>query len=179
MITIGIDIGITGAVAAVDSRGSCTVADLPTVPDGKGNRIDGRALILLLRQFVPTAEFGLVLFEDVRPRPTGNGGKQGNTIHSQGSMMRSRGIVEAVIDITRMQRRVVQPQTWKRHYGLIGKDKGDSLSVARALYPLADLRLAKHHNRAEAILIAHFGLDEPAAVPKAGTTRRPQMELVG
>jgi len=179
MIAIGIDIGLTGAIAAVDSLGSCSVTDMPTLPDGKGNRIDGRALLHLLRQFVPAGEAGLLLFEDVRPRPSGNGGKHGNSMHSQGSLMRSRGAIEAVVDILRIERRVIQPQTWKRHYGLIGKDKGESLAVARALYPLADLRLAKHHNRAEAILIAHFGLDEPVVVlPRPGTTRRPQLELV-
>lgn len=177
MITIGIDIGLTGAVAAVDSRGSCSVADIPTVTAGKGRRIDGRGLLLLLRQFVPAGEAGLVLFEDVRPMP--NKGGRGTSIITEGSLMRSRGIVEAVVDVVRIEHRVVQPQTWKRHYGLIGKDKGESLAVARALYPLADLRLAKHHNRAEAILIAHFGLDEPAVVaPKPGSTRRPQLELV-
>lgn len=181
MITLAIDIGLTGAIAAIDSRGSCSIADLPTLPDGKGGkgqRIDGRALLHLVRQFVPAGEAGLALFEDVRPRPTGNGGRQGNTMHSQGSMMRSRGIVEAVLDIARLEVRVVQPQSWKRFYGLIGKDKADSLRVAQALYPLADLRLAKHHNRAEALLIAHFGMDVPAVAPKAGSARRPQFELV-
>lgn len=139
------------------SLGSCSVADIHALPDGRGNRIDGRALLALLRQFVPAGEAGLVIYEDVRPRPLGNGGKHGNSMHSQGSLMRSRGIVEAVVDIMRIEHRVIQPQAWKRHYGLIGKGKAESLSVARALYPLADLRLAKHHNRAEAILMAHFG----------------------
>lgn len=159
-VFIGIDIGLEGAMAAVDSRGSCQIADLPVIADGKSNRLDGRGLILLLRQFVPADSSCLVVFEDVRARPAGNGGSHGNSMHSQGSLMRSRGIVEAVLDIQRVRVEVVQPQTWKRKFGLIGKNKGDSLEKARVLYPLMEhqLRLKKHHNRAEAILQAHFGL---------------------
>ena len=159
MIVIGIDIGLTGAVAAVDSRGTATVRDIATIPDGKGRRIDGRALILAIRDIVPIGQSALVLFEDVRARPGGNGNAHGNTMHSQGSMMRSRGIVEAVIDITRLESKVVQPQTWKRHFGLLGKPKAASMDTARGLFPSIghDLKRVKDHNRAEALLIAQYG----------------------
>lgn len=160
MIVIGIDIGLTGALAAVDARGSCAVEDIPTVADGeKGRRIDGRALIHLLRQFVPAGERAVCVIEDVRPRPMGNGNRQGNTIHSQGSLMRSRGIVEAVTDVARIDVHAVQPQTWKRHYGLIGKEKADARDIAARLFPLQAeaFRRVKDHNRAEAALIAQFG----------------------
>ena len=159
MIVIGLDIGLTGALAGVDSRGSAQVRDLSTAPDGEGRRLDGRALLLALREFVPAGEAALVIIEDVRPRPMGNGGAHGNTMHSQGSLMRSRGIVEAVTDIARLQVKAVQPQAWKRHFGLIGKEKGDALVVARSLFPAIahDLRLAKWHNRADALLLAQFG----------------------
>jgi hypothetical protein len=159
VITIGIDIGLTGAVAAVDSRGAHQLSDLPLHGDGHDKRIDGRALLWLLRQMIPPGEAGLVLIEDVRPRPMGNAGRHGNTMHSQGSLMRSRGIVEAAIDIARLQLKAVQPQTWKRFYGLIGKDKDEALQRARVLYPAAvtDLKRKKDHNRADALLVAHYG----------------------
>jgi hypothetical protein len=158
VITIGIDIGLTGAVSAVDSRGTHQIADLPMI-EGTDKRIDARALVLLLRQMIPPGEAGLVLIEDVRPRPMGNAGAHGNTMHSQGSLMRSRGIVEAALDITRLQAKVVQPQTWKRFYGLISKDKDAGRQTALKLYPLAagDLGRKKDHNRADSLLIAHYG----------------------
>lgn len=160
MICLGIDIGLTGAVGAVDSRGSCQVADIPTRIDGKTNRIDGRALIYLLRQFVPAGESFIVAFEDVRPRPQGNGGAHGNSMHSQGSLMRSRGIVEAVLDIARAEGKVVQPQAWKRHFGLIGTNKDAARLKAIELFPLQahELRLKKFHNRADAVLIAQYAM---------------------
>ena len=155
MITIAIDIGITGALAAVDGRGGHVIHDLPTVADGEKRRLCGRGLILLLRQVVKPGETALAVIEDVRPRPNPT---RGTSIVTEGALMRSRGIVEAAFDIARIEIKAVQPQTWKRHYGLLGsKKKTDSLPVARALYPDAPLGLQKHHNRADAILIAHFG----------------------
>ena len=161
MIVVGIDIGLTGAVAFTDSRGTAAVQDLPTVPDGTKRRLCGRGLLLAIRQFVPVGEDAVIVFEDVRARPSGNGNAHGNSMHSQGSLMRSRGIVESVTDITRLKVRVVQPQAWKRHFGLLGQPKGASAEKARALFPLraADLKRVKDHNRAEALLLARWGMD--------------------
>jgi crossover junction endodeoxyribonuclease RuvC len=173
MITIGIDIGLTGAIGATDSRGTASVRDMPTIPDGKPRkvirsgkastvqplRIDGRALLLLVRELVPPGAVAQIVFEDVRARPQGNDDSHGNSMHSQGSLMRSRGIVEAVADITRFPVHAVQPQTWTRHFGLLKTKKGSSLEKARALFPsvAGDLKRVKDHNRAESLLIAHYG----------------------
>jgi hypothetical protein len=180
VIVIGIDIGLTGAVCAVDSRGTAVVHDMPTRPDGKPRktvrkvkgvetagtkqpmRIDGRALRELLLEIVPPGASARVVFEDVRPRSGGNGTSEAsNSMHSQGSMMRSRGIVEAVVDIARIEAHVVQPQTWKRHFGLLGTKKDASMATARGLFPseASALKRVKDHNRAEALLIARFGQD--------------------
>lgn len=159
MIALAIDIGLTGALAAVDSYGTARVVDLPTVPDGKTRRLDGRALIVALREFWPlNGSDAMLVFEDVRPRPMGNGNGHGNTMHSQGSLMRSRGAIEAACDIARVPMVTVQPATWKRHLGLLKSEKGASREKALALYPaLADrLKRVKDHNRAEAVLLAHW-----------------------
>lgn len=165
MIVLGIDIGLTGAVAAVHPNGTASVHDIPTVADGgKGRRICGRGLLLLLRELVAADRAALVLFEDVRARPMGNGSGHGNTMHSQGSLMRSRGIVEAAIDIARFDVCIVQPATWKRWHGLLKTEKGASLDLARSLYPAlaGDLKRKKDHNRAESLLIAHYGKEDHA-----------------
>jgi hypothetical protein len=44
----------------------------------------------------------------------------------------------------------VSPVVWKRSYGL-SKDKHASLHRARLLFPTAELHLAKHDGRAEAL----------------------------
>lgn len=159
MIVLGIDIGVTGALAAVDARGTCSVADLPTLEiPGKRmvrRRIDARGLMTLVRQFVPPGEAALALIEDVHTMPG-----RINSPQSQGSLMHSRGVVETVLELARLDVRAVQPVAWKRWYGLIGSKKADSIDKARALYPLAGphLKRQKDHNRADSLLLAHYGI---------------------
>lgn len=165
MIVLAIDIGLTGALAAVDSYGTARVQDLPTLPDGKTQRLDGRGLYLAMRAFVPPGEHAALVFEDVRARPLGNGGSHGNTMHSQAALFGVRRAVEAVCDIARIEVCSVQPATWKRKFGLIRMkdEKPDACKergrqVALSLYPLlaAELKRKKDHNRADAVLMAHW-----------------------
>ena len=96
----------------------------------------------------------------------GTMGGANNAVQTQGSLLRSLGAIETVAECLKWTIDYVQPMTWKRSYGLVGLDlphakvKAKSLEVARKLYPDAahDLRLQKFHNRAEAILLAHWQL---------------------
>jgi hypothetical protein len=155
MISVGIDPGLTGAVAFLD-RGACVIEDLPTMQlPGNGlvkRKIDGRALAALLRKHCPIGETVGIFVEQVRAM-----GGQNNAVQTQGSLMRTLGCIEGVLEVLRMPPAMVESQAWKRFYGL-GADKAACLQVARTLYPGAPLKLAKHHNRAEALLIAHYGL---------------------
>jgi hypothetical protein len=194
VIALAIDIGLTGALAAVDSYGKARVVDLPTLPDGQPvkrkskktgkatetqpMRLDGRGLIRLIREFVALGEPAMLVIEDIRPRPMGNGSSHGNTMHSQGSLMRSRGVVEAVAGIGGWEMVTVRPQEWKKHFGLIrkksagpnGEDETDEQCKARGralaatMYPslAADLKRVKDHNRADAVLLAHWLQGEKA-----------------
>jgi hypothetical protein len=49
----------------------------------------------------------------------------------------------------------VRPAVWKRALGL-GKDKEACRLGAMLLFPSADLRLKKHHGRAEALLLEFY-----------------------
>lgn len=158
MIYIGIDPGLSGAVAFVDHR-SCVVEDLPTSTlPGNGlvtRKIDGRGFVELLRRHTVPGEPVQVYLEQVNTM----GGKN-NAVQTQGSLMRTLGAIEAVLECMRMAPNMVYPQKWKRFYGL-DADKKKALTVARELYPALSgttLKLAKSHNRAEALLIAHWGM---------------------
>lgn len=159
MIHIGIDVGLTGAIAAIDAAGRARVADLVTIESNAGGRLNGRALILLLREFCPHPHVGTVIVEDVRARPDDSKG-HGNTMYSQASLMRSRGIVECACDIAGLPIIWVQPQSWKKRFGLLKKDKDESRQVALRLMPAlaAELKRKKDHNRAEALLLARYGI---------------------
>ena len=165
MIALAIDIGLTGALAAVDSYGTARVVDLPTLPDGKTRRLDGRALIVAIRAYVPPGEPAMLVFEDVRARPQGNGGGHGNTMHSQAAMFGVRRAVEAVCDIARVEMVTVQPAISTRAMSQtrLKEEKPDACKergrqVALTLYPslAAELKRKLDHNRADAVLMAHW-----------------------
>jgi crossover junction endodeoxyribonuclease RuvC len=140
-------------MSAVDAHGTASIVDLPVVEDAAGKRIAGRQLLNLIRGMSPAGEAALAIIEDVRPRPGPN------TAHTMGSLMGTRRAVEAVLDVAGVKVLAVQPSTWKRFFGLLKSEKAQSLEVARTLYPLQAgmLKRQKDHNRAEALLLAHYG----------------------
>jgi hypothetical protein len=155
-IFLGIDPGVSGAIAAI-GPGGVRVADIPTqeLPGtGRTQRIvHGYALARLLRDLVPAEEGCIAVLEDVHAMPSSVSGSGANT-----SLMHSKGVIEGVLSVLRIDTRPVGSQTWKRVYGLKA-DKSQSLEKARALYPSAgdSLTRVKDHNRAEAVLLAHYG----------------------
>lgn len=159
MIALGIDIGVTGAISSVDHNSRAIIHDLPTVaiPGERfvRRRIDAMALMELVRKLAPAGESVLAVIENVHPFPGSR-----NSPQATGSLMDSRARIETVLELARITVHAIEPLAWKRLYNLAGKEKADSIVTARTLYPsMADgLRLAKHHNRAEALLLAHFGL---------------------
>lgn len=157
MIVIGIDIGVTGALAAVDSRGTAAIVDLPTEGIGGARvvkrKVSATGLRDVIRHYVAPGEVAIALIEDVHMG-------MGKGAAARSSLDLNRGRIEAVLDLLRIPTHAVQPTTWKRFYGLLKSDKAQSLETARSLYPLADpmLKRQKDHNRAEALLLAHYGL---------------------
>ncbi len=156
MIAVGIDPGLTGAVALVDSRGSCAVFELPTIPIPGGGlvkrRIDAASLARQMRNFCPVGEPVRVAVEAVHTI-----GSRNNAVQTQGSLMRTLGAIEAVLEVLRLPFQPVEPQVWKGFYGL-GAEKRASVQKALTLYPSAPIGLVKDHNKAEAVLIAHWAL---------------------
>lgn len=173
MKCISIDVGLTGAMACMDHAGYAAVADIPVKMVDNEKRLDGRGLLDMLRRWVPIGEACVLVVEDIRPRPMGNGGAHGNTMHSQGSIMRSRGAIESAADIAGFPITWVQPQRWKKHYGLTQKKiegetpahasaraKEASRQLALTMMPQVAQALTRKgdHNRAEALLLARWGL---------------------
>ena len=156
MIALGIDPGLTGAVALVDATGRCRVEQLPTVAlSGAGmvkRRIDGHKLGQQVRSWCPVGDRVVVAIEALRTV-----GWRGNAAQTQDSLMRTVGAIEGVLDMLRLPFRSVEPQVWKGFYG-IGASKREALHKALVLYPDAPVRLMADHNKAEALLIAHWAL---------------------
>ena len=64
-------------------------------------------------------------------------------------------VIETVAGIGGYHTVLVHVRTWQKFFGLTN-DKDQSLRLAKELYPEAPITLKKHHNKAEALLIAHY-----------------------
>ncbi|MFK0570598.1 hypothetical protein [Endozoicomonas sp.] len=106
----------------------------------------------ILRHWQEQADhIAMVYLEQVHAMP-----KQGVT--SMFNMGRSFGAIEGVISTINLPLTYITPVTWKRRARLIGKEKDVSRTRALELYPAAPLTRKKDHNRADAILIARYGI---------------------
>jgi hypothetical protein len=152
VIYVGIDPGLTGAIAFLGSPTLCdAVEDMPTYIASAGvvkREVNGQALAMLLRSAGHPDDL-LVVLERTAAMP-------GQGVASMFSMGVTRGVVLGVIGTIGARMREVSPVTWKRAYALIGQEKGASRRLAIQRFPQLAERLAreKDHNRAEALLLA-------------------------
>lgn len=148
MLTLGVDPGLSGALALLDEDGQPElVADLPVIRDGRLSWIDGGSLQSTLLDALRGRACRAAV-ERVSAMP-----RQG--IASAFSFGVGFGAVLATLQTLRLSIEFVTPAVWKLALGL-GKDKRASLDKARLLFPTADLSLAKHDGRAEALLLAWY-----------------------
>jgi crossover junction endodeoxyribonuclease RuvC len=150
MLTLGIDPGISGAVGALNADGSfhCCFT-LPAIRDKSLSWIDGQQLTSQLLQAMD-GQPARVVIERVASRP-------GQGVASCFGFGVTYGSILAAIQVLRLPLTFVTPAVWKRDLSL-GKDKNAARHKAQLLWPTADLSLVKHHNLAESLLLAHWGL---------------------
>lgn len=149
MITIGIDPGIKGGVAAVATKTQRYEGGIrmPTIIVGKKTRVDAAALFRYLDSHDGNIE--RVVIEQVHAMP-----KQGVT--SVFSFGHSAGVAEACAMLTGAPVEFVSPAKWKTHFGLTS-DKRASLDAARRLFGhLWTRTLLADEGVAEAALIALY-----------------------
>lgn len=147
-VTIGIDPGVTGAAAVLEADGTFrALFDLPVIRDKSLAWIDGDRLAAALLAAM-RADAATVILERVSAMP-------GQGVSSSFGFGVTFGSILAAVQCLRLRIELVTPAVWKRALGL-SSDKRASLDRARLLFPGADLTLAKHHGRAEALLLAYW-----------------------
>ena len=151
---VGIDPGITGAIAVLDNDGSLLLLeDMPTIARGKGKSIVKRQVNpAALHEILKPWSTSTATLEAVNSRP-------GQGVASVFSLGDSFGCIRSVLAVLSMSADFVAPQTWKKHYN-ITSDKEIARAKAIQLYPAASLHRKKDADRAEAILIARFGYEK-------------------
>lgn len=155
MIFIGIDVGLTGAVAAINEHAELVgVHDLVTAVAGRTQWIDSGHLLTTLSD-LRQGKAARVYVEQTHAMP-------GMGVLSVSSKGLTLGSVLATVGMAGLPLELVPPAVWKRSLGLLMPKASDrerkaaSLSLARQRFPSAPLDRARDHNRAEALLIAEY-----------------------
>ncbi len=153
MKVVGIDPGLTGAVAHLSDSGEVlALIDTPTAKVGTKTVYLAGEMARLIRRLTADDDALAAILEDVHPMP-----KQG--VVSTGSIMRCMGLWEGILAAYAIPYELVSPQRWKKvMMNGMGKDKDASRIKALQLFPGVSSRLErkKDHGRAEALLIAEY-----------------------
>lgn len=152
---IGVDPGITGAIAVLNNDLQCLdVQNVPTMPLGKNHtQINAPSLAKYFKHWgyiagdkdVPT-----VYIEQVGAMP-------GQGVTSMFNFGMSYGLIIGIASTLEYPFILVRPNQWKKNASLLGKPKDAARTLAQQLYPSVDLGLKKDVGKADALLIARFG----------------------
>jgi crossover junction endodeoxyribonuclease RuvC len=156
--TIGIDPGLTGAIAVISQGGAVErIIDMPVIPKvtGKGKQVNGAALAEELSLILNSHLSVRAYLEQVTSMP-----RQGVT--SMFNFGHGYGIVQGALYALGIPFTLVTPQEWKRYHKLIRKDKDVARTLCIQQYPkfARQLQRKKDIGRADALLIALYGLKQ-------------------
>lgn len=157
VVRIGIDPGQTGAIAVFFEGQVIAVHDMPVMAraHGSGNEINTAELAEIISGIKLEAGYSEypvhALIEAVAAMP-------GQGVSAMFRFGESFGAVKGVLSALGIPYGLITPQRWKKHYGLIGKDKDAARTLAITRHPeiASSLKRIKDHGRADAILIAAF-----------------------
>ncbi|HEY0684739.1 MAG TPA: hypothetical protein VGD45_20550 [Steroidobacter sp.] len=158
-LILGIDPGVTGAFALIDAASGAYVHvnDMPVVSDQSLSWVDGAELQTLLLSSI-NGRPAIAVIERVSAMP-----QQG--VSSTFKFGVAVGSILGTVQTLRIPLHLIHSSQWKRALGLtFEKDvkqaerKRASLDKARLLFPTAPLDRQKDNGRAEALLIAHWYL---------------------
>jgi len=151
---LGIDVGNNGAISLIVDGVLERVEDMPIVEIKRGKttkrQVSAQALVGIIKEMNPTH----AAVEKVGSMPN-----QG--VSSTFAFGRSAGVIEGVLAALQIPVSYVQPAVWAR---TMNKGYGKDASRHRAMELFPDkqdwFKLVKHDGRAEAVLIAMWGLKQ-------------------
>jgi Holliday junction resolvasome RuvABC endonuclease subunit len=145
MKVVGIDPGITGALALHDGGKLTTLEDMPVFD----TRVDGAGVNDILRAMDPDAVF----IEDTQAMPR-------NGSIALFKLGLNTGIVIGVVQSLGHPLFRIRPAKWKAKMGVSRLDKNGIRGIVREMYPdwQSCFARVKDHNRAEAVLISRYGV---------------------
>ena len=153
MKIIGIDPGLSGAIAILENNKVLNIFDMPVMPEGKKNKrqLNSAQLVNLIKGSINGKEEIAVVVEQVNAMP-------GQGVTSMFNFGQTFGAIKGVCAALELPIFFVRPSKWKKHFELINSSKDASRTKAIEMYPLISSQLSKKKdvNKSDAILIAKF-----------------------
>ena len=153
MKIIGIDPGLSGAIAILENYKVLNIFDMPVMSEGKKNKrqLNSALLVNLLKQNIASDEDVAIVVEQVNAMP-------GQGVTSMFNFGQSFGILKGLCSAMQLPMYFVRPAKWKKYFNLINSEKDASRTRAIEIFPYFSSQLSKKkdNNKADAILIASF-----------------------
>ena len=153
MKIIGIDPGLSGAIAILENNKVLYLFDMPVMSEGKKNKrqLNSAQLVKLLNDHITNKDETCVVVEQVNAMP-------GQGVTSMFNFGQSFGILKGICSAMQLSVYFVRPAKWKKYYNLINSEKDASRTRAIEIFPYYSSHLSKKKdsNKADAILIASY-----------------------
>jgi crossover junction endodeoxyribonuclease RuvC len=149
-IVLGLDPGLNGGVAVLNEQDTLETAIIPTMGDAAGRVLNGRAL----SWWIAERDVTEAIIENAHSMP-----HQGVTSTFRFGV--AFGQLLGVLQVSGIPYRLVTPQAWKKHYGLLKQDKDAARRLAIERFPRAAAQFARKLDvhRADAALIARYQIE--------------------
>ena len=156
MKIIGIDPGLSGAIAILEKKKVLNLFDMPVMAEGKKNKkqLNSAQLVNIIRENSIGEEEIVVVVEQVNAMP-------GQGVTSMFNFGQTFGAIKGVCAALNLPIFFVRPSKWKKYFELINSSKDSSRTKVIEMYPSLSSQLAKKKdvNKSDAILIARYYYD--------------------
>ena len=153
MKIVGIDPGLSGAIAILKENKVLGIFDMPVMAEGKKNKkqLNSAQLVNILKENIQDKEESAVVVEQVNAMP-------GQGVTSMFNFGQTFGAIKGVCAALELPIFFVRPSKWKKHFELINSSKDSSRTKVIEMYPSLYNQLSKKKdvNKSDAILIARF-----------------------
>ncbi len=153
MRVIGIDPGLSGAIAILEDNKVLQIFDMPVMAEGKKNKrqLNSAQLVNIIKDNTQGSEEKAVVVEQVNAMP-------GQGVTSMFNFGQTFGAIKGICAALNLPIFFVRPTKWKKHFELINSSKDSSRTKAIEMYPSLSNQLSKKKdvNKSDAILIARY-----------------------
>ena len=153
MKILGIDPGLSGAIAILEKKKVLNLFDMPVMAEGKKNKkqLNSAQLVNIIRENSIGDNEIAVVVEQVNAMP-------GQGVTSMFNFGQTFGAIKGVCAALNLPIFFVRPSRWKKYFELINSSKDSSRTKVIEMYPSLSSQLAKKKdvNKSDAILIARY-----------------------